>query len=131
LSLVPVKADDRQRRLKKPKALRGVAAVEWRRVVDSMPRAFFTLPMMSVLTSYCRTVELAQRVEAELARCKDLKSREAHRLLQAQDRLTKNIASLATRLRLTPQRRMATDTAVRRLEAEGGERRRAPWEVAA
>ncbi len=78
----------------------------WLAVVNSLPADWLSPPAVPVLKQYCRHAIHAQRV-AELIQCKtddpDLPLDDYDQLLKMQERESRAIASLATKLRLTQQ----------------------------
>lgn len=78
----------------------------WLTVVNALPADWLSPPAVPVLTQYCRHAIHARRI-AELIECQtgnpDLLIAEYDRLLKMQERESRAIASLATKLRLTQQ----------------------------
>ena len=117
------------RRPKAPEDLEPVAAAEWDRVVGRMPAGFFTDETLGLLRLYCVCTGLAGRIEAQLGTCKDLGAPKAMLLLKAHERLAAQVSSLATKLRLTPQRRMLAGQVITAMERDAAAASKRPiWE---
>lgn len=119
------------RRPAPPVDLSPEGAELWQAIVNANPADLFTPGSAPLLVQLCRHVIAARRVAGWLARIEA--SEEAldealwFKLLDRQDRESKAIAALATRLRLTPQSRYTPHGA-----AAAGKRTRtglAPWET--
>ena len=79
----------------------------WNAVVDSHPADWFGPSAYPVLIQYCRHVVAARRVAQLIEQLVDtadgLNVLQFDKLLATQDRESRAIASLATKLRITPQ----------------------------
>jgi hypothetical protein len=71
-----------------PEDLTEEQGAEWRAVMDRLPADWFPRETHGLVAQYCRHVSTAQRLA---------------RLLAAQERETRCIASLATRMRMSQQ----------------------------
>ena len=113
---------------KPPTNLTAKQAETWRLVADSPG---ITAALFPVLAEYCRCVALADAVAAQVDAFEPAWSRTDEglarwdRLLAMQDRLAGRIASLATRLKLTPQTRIRAVTAGRIVSKGCGPK---PWQ---
>lgn len=84
----------------------------WRGVIDSMPADWFSASTFPLLVQYCRHIVRSHRVaqlvnEAEKSETLDVSSYNA--LLVMQDRESRAIATLATKMRLAQQSTIAPD----------------------
>lgn len=78
----------------------------WRRVTTAMPADWFTSETFDLLTVYCRHVVAARRIAqliAQLEGSDEFEAVEYDRLLKMQERESRAMSSLATRMRLTQQ----------------------------
>lgn len=98
----------------------------WRKVTTSMPADWFGPETFDLLTLYCRHVVAARRIaqlieQQEKAEAFD--SNEYDKLLKMQERESRAMSSLATRMRLTQQ------TSVHKEKSrKGGGIVKRPWE---
>ena len=102
----------------------------WRAVVNSLPADWFTPGTLPLLEAFCGltvsqrfTLRALQRIERE---ANDFRRDEWERILKQLGEISGRIATLATRLRLTPQSRYgarSADTAARSV-GDGPK----PWE---
>jgi hypothetical protein len=86
---------------------------EWRKVVNRLPADWFPPETHAMLAQYCRHVVSARRI-AQLIRA-ELKSEKLNLevyddLLKMQERESKAIGTLATRMRITQQSTMRVET---------------------
>lgn len=90
-----------------PRDLPAEAAAEWRQIVDSLPADWFSGAQTPLLAQYCRHVAAARRVaqliKKELADAGGPYLSTLDKLLRMQERESRAISSLATRMRLTQQ----------------------------
>jgi len=78
----------------------------WRAVVDSEPADWFTPANSPMLAQYCRHVVHSHRIASLIERATgdpDLKITAYDRLLKIQERESRCIASLATKMRISQQ----------------------------
>ena len=125
LSIVGVSSVERFERAQPPHELTPEQADEWRAVVERMPAEWFPRETHAMLAQYCRHVVRANRVAQLVARCEgndefDLK--EYDTLLKMQERESRCIASLATRMRITQQ------TVYDKSKKRGSSISKKPWE---
>lgn len=90
-----------------PRELSPEAAAEWRAVVEALPADWFNAGSVPLLTQYCRHVVTGRRV-GQLIRALDLAEggldlTQYDKLLKMQERESRAISSLATRMRITQQ----------------------------
>jgi hypothetical protein len=96
-----------------PYELTDEQASEWHKVVGSMPADWFPVETHGLLTQYCKHVVAARRVSQlidaeEKAEKLDLDAYDT--LLKMQDRESKIMGQLATRMRITQQSTMRVET---------------------
>ena len=138
-SLFPGKRAPRQRA---PRELTKAEARTWDKVVASQEMGWFSDANVALLVQYCRHVGTADRVAAQIQALEDqvIARSEAEgvtiaammlrlcdkfdRLSRAQERESKALMSLATKMRLSQQ---STRTKHGK-SAEGGKGRKFPWE---
>jgi hypothetical protein len=88
-------------------------ADEWRKVVNRLPADWFPAETHAVLAQYCRHVvaarRIAQLINAELSK-ENLDLKTYDDLLKMQERESKQIGTLATRMRITQQSTMRVET---------------------
>lgn len=117
-----------------PKDLTEAQAEVWLSVVNHMPAEWFGPEQHPVLAAYCRAVVRHQMISAELNEfdptwLKDQEGLQRYdRLAKIEDLHIKQVASLATKLRLTQQSRYTPQAAA--TAAKRGRSMR-PWERAA
>lgn len=90
-----------------PRELSPEAAAEWCAVVEALPADWFNAGSVPLLTQYCRHVVTGRRV-GQLIRALDLAEgrldlAQYDKLLKMQERESRAISSLATRMRITQQ----------------------------
>lgn len=93
-----------------PSHLDAVAAREWREVVNRLPADWFPRETHASLEAYCKHVAAARKVAAliEQATSGDSIDIESYdRLLKMQERESRAMSSLATRMRMTQQSTMS------------------------
>lgn len=91
------------RRPKPPKELTDEQATEWRAVVDRMPGDYFGEETFPLLVQYCRHVVSGRRVHQLVKAAEeneDFDVADYDRLLKMQERESRCIGSLATKMRL-------------------------------
>jgi hypothetical protein len=89
-----------------PADLTEEQAAEWCAIVGRLPADWFQRETHGLLTQYVRHVVTARRIArllAEMDAAEDLNVRDYDRLLKAQERESRCIASLATRMRISQQ----------------------------
>ena len=123
VSDAPISAHDRP---EPPVDLTPEQRVEWITVVNALRADWFTPETYAVLAQYCRHViearhlaELICRFEGE----EELDMRDYDRLLKMQERASRIIASLATKLRITPQSTYHPETVKNK-----GKKVSSPWD---
>lgn len=109
------------KRLDPPEELTKEQAQVWVKIVKAEPADWFTASTVPLLLQYCRHTIEARRV-AELLKKPLIPPKEHDRYLRMQDRETKNILVLATKMRLT-QRSTMNQRGNRKQTAT-----RKPWE---
>lgn len=116
-----------------PDELTEEQAKEWESVVKRMPAQWFRREHFAMLASYCRLVVsarmLSQQIDAfrpEWMKTDDGVDR-LDRLGRMRDREVRSMAMLATRLRLTHQSQMRSETAGRAARKIGADTPR-PWD---
>jgi hypothetical protein len=111
--LSPAKVLETVRRPEPPYDLTDEQADIWRQVVNSLPADWFPPETHMLLTQYCRHViashRVAQLIDAEEKANPFLPLAWAD-LLKIQDRESKAIGQLATRMRITQQSTMRVET---------------------
>jgi hypothetical protein len=142
------------RRPKAPKELSKEQKVEWDAIVDRMPEDWFTPETWPVLTNLCRHIVYARDFAHELEDLREsfkdicLRLRQEHSELEPKEvralarmqldqrgelakmhgEQTRMIATLSTKLRLTPQARYQPVTAGRKMFDRNQLPERMPWE---
>lgn len=111
-----------------PGELTSDEAKEWRAIVERMPPGWFNRENYPLLVQYCRSIIRARTVAKmanKLQKSPDTEEvrSEYLRLVDKEQRLNTNIASLATKMRLS-QQSSYDKTKVRRAAAQ-----RKPWDV--
>ena len=129
LSVVPVTAEQRPA---PPEELTEEQAQDWRAIVGRMPADWFTREVQPLLMAYCKHLATFRKLSAVVDGF-DLDTAVAKgglmvyaRLLTMRERESRCLASLATRMRLTPQARYAPHSAARAAARAGTARK--PWE---
>ena len=93
-------------RLRAPHELTDEETEVWAAVVNSEPADWFAPATVPMLVQYCRHVIHARRIDELLDRAtsdKEMTIEDYERLLRMQERETRAIAMLATRMRLSQQ----------------------------
>ena len=93
-------------RPKPPGELTEEQAAVWREVVDRLPADWFQAETFPLLAQYCRHVVSARRVQQVVATIEaeeDFDIAEYDRALKMQERESRCIASLATKMRIAQQ----------------------------
>ncbi len=94
------------RRPPPPSELTDEQASEWQAVVDRLPADWFARETLPMLAQYCRHVASARRVAQLLASSElsdDFSVADYDRLLKMQERESRCLASLATKMRISQQ----------------------------
>jgi hypothetical protein len=115
------------RRPEPPVELSQREAETWRRMVNAYPADRFDPGAQPVLALLCRHIEAARKLAALIRQAEeddDFDLDHWRALLRDQDRESGRIASLATRLRLTPQARYVPHSAAARAQSDFPK----PWE---
>ena len=86
-----------------PEDLTEEQAAEWRAIVGRLPADWFQRETHGLLTQYCRHISSARRLARLLDSPETLSVKEYDLLLKAQERESRCIASLATRMRISQQ----------------------------
>src|SRR5688572_2134444 len=96
-----------------PYELTDEQAEEWHKVVGRLPADWFPTETHALLTQYCKHVVAARRI-AQLIGAEEKKENldlaNYDALLRMQDRESKSIGMLATRMRITQQSTMRVET---------------------
>jgi len=120
------------RRIEAPLDLSDEQAEVWRSIVSAHAADWFGPGSAPVLAALCRHTVAARRVAGWLERLEatdgELDEDRWFRLLARQEAESKAVATLATRLRLTPQSRYTPHRAAGTARREPGDGPR-PWEV--
>jgi hypothetical protein len=101
-SIVPLPFSQAERP-KPPEHLNEAERREWDRVVGRMPAGHFGDETLALLECYVVHTALVRGVAVQLRTYRNFDSERAGRLMDRLDTLSSRIASLATKLRLTPQ----------------------------
>ncbi|WP_404861853.1 hypothetical protein [Georhizobium sp. MAB10] len=99
----PVEIVNRQRA---PHELNDEETEVWAAVVDSWPADWFSPSNVPLLTQYCRHVVQARRIAELIEKATsdpELSVKDYDRLLKVQERESRTIASLATKMRISQQ----------------------------
>jgi len=99
----PIEITERQRA---PHDLNDEETEVWTEVVSSEAADWFTVATRPLLAQYCRHVVQSRRVAELLERAlsdKNLEIRDYNQLLKMQDRESRAISMLATKMRVSPQ----------------------------
>lgn len=116
------------RRPEPPADLNEAEAAEWRTVVGARPPEWFRGGVEPLLAQYVRAIVRARALAPLVAEALASSAPDLGALLRAELAVTNTIATLATRMRLTPQSRYTAQsaaTAAKRM-ADGPK----PWEYA-
>jgi hypothetical protein len=111
-----------------PAELTPEEAAEWKAAVGTMPATWCSGSTIPLLTQYVRHIVQARRLAEEIARVwgdPAVALADRARLLTLQGIESRTIATIATKLRMTPQSRYRPNSAV--LANEKGTPR--PWEI--
>lgn len=106
LTVVTPAGVETNRRPKPPEDLNPEQAAEWMAVVNRLPADWFPRETHPMLALYCRHVVSARRVAQLLEAAEsapDLDLEQYDRLLKMQERESRAISSLATRMRMSQQ----------------------------
>jgi hypothetical protein len=106
LAIASVTDPQRDARPEPPEDLTEEQSAEWEAVVARLPADWFPRETQGLLAQYCRHVVTARRLArmlAELEAQATFDIRDYDRLLKAQERETRCLASLATRMRISQQ----------------------------
>jgi hypothetical protein len=106
LEIAPVGVLERVERVKPPRGMVDEEVEVWASVVNTEPAEWFTPSTAPLLAQYCRHVAQAQRIAELVERAtsdKDLAIVDYDRLLHMQDRESRAIAMLATKMRISQQ----------------------------
>ena len=106
MSVVPSGVLEAKRRPQPPESLDGERAACWNRIVSAMPAEWFTAETHDVLVQYCRHVVTADRVDQLIEAMhnnSEFDPSEYNQLLIMQDRESRALTTLATKMRLTQQ----------------------------
>jgi hypothetical protein len=147
-------ASSPMKRPKAPKELSSDQKVEWNAIVDRMPEDWLTPETCPILTNLCRHIVYARDFAHELEDLNESFKKICFRLRQEHSELepkevralarmqldrrgelakmhgeqTRMIATLSTKLRLTPQSRMQAVTAGRKMFDRNQQPQKMPWE---
>lgn len=106
LSVIGSKGIETVRRPEPPTELTDEQAAEWRAMVNRLPADWFPRETQGMLAAYCRHVVSARRV-AQLLQAHEAGAEfdltDYDRLLKMQERESRALSSLATRMRITQQ----------------------------
>jgi len=97
-----------------PDELTTEQAAEWRAVFEHLPADWFPREVFPLLVQYCRHVVSARRVAQLIERAEaaaELDVEEYGRLLRMQEWESRELSSLATKMRLTQQASLRPDQA--------------------
>jgi uncharacterized protein (DUF1697 family) len=89
-----------------PVELSGEQAAEWVAVVNRMPAEWFPRETHAMLVQYCRHAVACRRISELIKNCESAEEfdiKEYDRLLKMQDRESRGLSSLATRMRISQQ----------------------------
>lgn len=119
-----------KRRPPAPTELTVEQATIWKETVDRMPADWFPTETHPLLIQYCRHVSEARFIASKIAIVRaDASKVSVERyelLLRLQDRESRAIATIATKLRLTPQSRYTPTRAETSQRRDGGDAWRDP-----
>ena len=119
-------------RIPPPKHLSKKASVTWRKVMASKSSEMIDPEAYPILIEYCRTVEQADNIAAQLEKFDPswLKAdgglKRFNKLLTMQARASATMTSIAVKLRLTPSTRIRADAAARIVGRASGTQK--PWD---
>lgn len=104
LEVAPVTPMGIVERVKPPHDLTDEQVEVWRAVVDAEPADHFTPSTIPMLTQYCRHVVCARQIAELMERAAaDMDLNAFDKLLQMQDRESRVMSMLATKMRLSQQ----------------------------
>lgn len=112
-----------------PNELTEEMKLEWKAVVNRLPPDWFSRETHSLLTQYCRHILAARRVAQlieHIEKSEDFNYQDYDQLLRMQERESRNISSLATRMRITQQAKYSHKTA--HTAAKNYSNTKKPWE---
>jgi hypothetical protein len=114
-------------RIERPQPPRELTSREerdtWHLVVDAAPAEWFTPGTYPVLVQFCRHVVQARRIAEQLADAPPTTMEERNVMLAMQERESRTIAMLATKMRLTQQSLVNLNG-----HPVGGRKKKAPWQ---
>ena len=116
---------ERSERAAPPRQLGGAEREVWRSVVGCLPADWFCGATLPILEQYCVHAVAARHLGGWIERARrepDVRIGDYDRLLRMRERETRAMASLATKLRITPQ----STTNHRGHRTDGAARK--PWE---
>ncbi len=119
--------------IKRPKApvdLTSEMKQEWGEVVNRLPSDWFTRETHSILTQYCRHVIAARRVSQLIEQVENAENWDVDyydKLLKMQERESRTITSIATRMRITQQSKYTAKSA--NTASNNSESDIKPWEM--
>lgn len=105
-SIVQVLPDANKRRLRAPDDLQPEARRVWSEVVDTLPPDRFHASERPLLALYCRSMVTAERALTAIDRDGPLIGDKINPALRLFDTSVRQVVSLATKLRVTPQSRV-------------------------
>ena len=95
------------RRPDPPADLTDEMAEEWRTIVSHLPADYFRTEVLPMLAQYCTHIVRSRRLRSLLSRMErspeEFDPLHYARLLDAEEKQSRSISSLATRMRLSPQ----------------------------
>lgn len=122
MSVVKLEVKERP---KPPETLTGREAKEWRKIVDAMPVDWFTEETLPLLANLCRHIVSGEMLSERINATDMSDTMEMNRLMTMRSRETTLMLHCATKLRLTNQSRMRTETAGRKVKNNIAKK---PWE---
>jgi hypothetical protein len=114
------------RRPEPPKELHPPEAAEWRAIVASLPPDWFTRETHALLVQYCRLIvqsrNTADMIVKQIKKMNSDPTKDHFSLLERmnkmQERDTRNISSLASRMRLSQQSKYRREKVHKRVEED-------------
>lgn len=115
------------RRPTAPSELSPQQAMDWNRIVKSMPADWFTPEMWHLLSVLCVNIDLQRRVAQRLSQA-EIGKHDFDKLAGLHNKYTKAISNISSKLRLTPQSRHNVNASRRATkEARAARRHKLPW----
>ena len=112
-----------------PDSLTPSQAITWRKIAATKPPDWFSADVQPILEAYCKAIDFQRTITSEreqmVIEAGVVAAKELHGI---EEKNAKLIATLATKMRLTPQSRYTPKTAMTAHKRSGGGEKK-PWEI--